>query len=106
MASNYALTNIILAFLTSITALVFLFLKEEARLKKLQHKRVRIAKTVALLIAITSCLICIFGENASAASHIVWADRWTLILIIMFLGELYADYYVHKRCHYEVQKVE
>lgn len=104
MTSSYALINIILAFLTGIAALVFLFQREEARLKKLQHKRVRIAKTVALLIAVTSCLICIFAENVY--SKIVWADKWTLILTIMFFGELYADYYVYKRCHYEVQKVE
>lgn len=100
MTSSYALTNIILAFLTGLSALIFLFQREEARLKKLQHRRVRIAKTVALLIAITSCLICIFAENVS--SEIVWIDRWTLILTIMFFGELYADYYVYKRCHYEV----
>lgn len=100
MTSSYALTNIILAFLTGLAALVFLFQREEARLKKLQHKRVRIAKTVALLIAITSCLICIFAENVY--SEIVWVDKWTLVLTIMFFGELYADYYVYKRCHYEV----
>ena len=100
MTSSYALTNIILAFLTGLAALVFLFQREEARLKKLQHKRVRIAKTVALLIAITSCLICIFAENV--CSEIVWVDKWTLVLTIMFFGELYADYYVYKRCHYEV----
>ena len=104
MTSSYALINIILAFLTGIAALVFLFQREEARLKKLQHRRVRIAKTVALLIAATSCLICIFAENIY--SDIVWVDKWTLILTIMFFGELYADYYVYKRCHYEVQKVE
>ena len=104
MTSSYALINIILAFLTGIAALVFLFQREEARLKKLQHRRVRIAKTVALLIAVTSCLICIFAENIY--SDIVWVDKWTLILTIMFFGELYADYYVYKRCHYEVQKVE
>ena len=100
MMSSYALTNIILAFLTGLAALVFLFQREEARLKKLQHRRVRIAKTVALLIAITSCLICIFAENVY--SEIVWIDKWTLILTIMFFGELYADYYVYKRCHYEI----
>ena len=100
MTSSYALINIILAFLTGLAALVFLFQREEARLKKLQHKRVRIAKTVALLIAITSCLICIFAENVY--SEIVWVDKWTLVLTIMFFGELYADYYVYKRCHYEV----
>ena len=100
MTSSYALTNIILAFLTGLAALVFLFLRVEARLKKLQHKRVRIAKTVALLIAITSCLICIFAENVY--SEMVWVDKWTLVLTIMFFGELYADYYVYKRCHYEV----
>lgn len=104
MTSSYALTNIILAFLTGIAALVFLFQREEARLKQLQHRRVQIAKTVALLIAVTSCLICIFAENIY--SEIVWVDKWTLILTIMFFGELYADYYVYKRCHYEVQKVE
>ena len=104
MTSSYALINIILAFLTGIAALVFLFQREEARLKQLQHRRVQIAKTVALLIAVTSCLICIFAENIY--SEIVWVDKWTLILTIMFFGELYADYYVYKRCHYEVQKVE
>ncbi len=104
MTSSYALTNIILAFLTGIAALVFLFQREEARLKQLQHRRVRIAKTVALLIAITSCLICIFAENVY--SDIVWVDKWTLILTIMFVGELYADYYVYKRCHYEVKEIK
>ena len=102
MTSSYALTNIILAFLTGIAALVFLFQREEPKIKQLQHRRVRIAKTVALLIAITSCLICIFAENVY--SDLVWVDKWTLILTIMFGGELYADYYVYKRCHYEVTK--
>lgn len=102
MMSSYALTNIILAFLTGIAALVFLFQREEPKIKQLQHRRVRIAKTVALLIAITSCLICIFAENVY--SDLVWVDKWTLILTIMFGGELYADYYVYKRCHYEVTK--
>ena len=100
MTSSYALTNIILAFLTGLAALVFLFQREEPRIKQVQHRRVRIAKTVALLIAITSCLICIFAENVY--SEIVWVDKWTLILTIMFFGELYADYYVYKRCHYKV----
>ena len=92
--------NIILAFLTGLAALIFLFQKEEPKIKQLQHRRVRIAKTVALLIAITSCLICIFAENVY--SEIVWIDKWTLILTIMFFSELYADYYVYKRCHYKV----
>ena len=104
MTSSYAIMNIILAFLTSIVAIIFLCMKENARLKVLQHKRVRIAKAVALQIAIVSCLICIFAENPD--SHIIWCDRWTIVLVIIFLGELYADYYVYKRCHFEVQKVE
>ena len=84
MTSSYALINIILAFLTGLAALVFLFQREEPRIKQVQHKRVRIAKTVALIIAITSCLICIFAENVY--SEMVWVDKWTLILTIMFLA--------------------
>ena len=53
MTSSYALINIILAFLTGLAALVFLFQREEPRIKQVQHKRVRINKTVVFLITIT-----------------------------------------------------
>ena len=99
MTSSYAVANVILALFTSIAALVFLFQKKDENLKANQRRKVRIAKGIALTIAIVSCLICIFSEDAMAP-ELEWADRWTIILIIMFGGELMADYFVNKKCHY------
>lgn len=99
MTSSYAVANVILALFTSIAALVFLFQKKDENLKASQRRKVRIAKGIALTIAIVSCLICIFSEDAMAP-ELEWADRWTVVLIIMFGGELMADYFVNKKCHY------
>lgn len=99
MTSSYAIANVMLALFTSIAALVFLFQKKDENLKASQRRKVRIIKGVALTIAIVSCLICIFSEDAMAP-ELEWADRWTIVLIIMFGGELMADYFVNKKCHY------
>lgn len=99
MTSSYAVANVILALFTSIAALVFLFQKKDENLKAKQRRKVRIAKGIALTIAIVSCLICIFSEDAMAP-ELEWVDRWTVVLIIMFGGELMADYFVNKKCHY------
>lgn len=99
MTSSYAIANVILALFTSIAALVFLFQKKDENLKAKQRRKVRIAKGIALTIAIVSCLICIFSEDAMAP-ELEWVDRWTVVLIIMFGGELMADYFVNKKCHY------
>ncbi len=99
MTSSYAVANVMLALFTSIAALVFLFQKKDENLKAKQRRKVRIAKGIALTIAIVSCLICIFSEDAMAP-ELEWADRWTVVLIIMFGGELMADYFVNKKCHY------
>ena len=100
MTSSYAVANVILALFTSIAALVFLFQKKDENLKANQRRKVRIIKGIALAIAIVSCLICLFSEDAVTAPQIEWVDRWTVILTIMFGGELMADYFVNKRCHY------
>ena len=99
MTSSYAVANVMLALFTSIAALVFLFQKKDENLKAKQRRKVRIAKGIALTIAIVSCLICIFSEDAMAP-ELEWVDRWTVVLIIMFGGELMADYFVNKKCHY------
>lgn len=99
MTSSYAVANVILALFTSIAAFVFLFQKKDENLKAKQRRKVRIAKGIALTIAIVSCLICIFSEDAMAP-ELEWVDRWTVVLIIMFGGELMADYFVNKKCHY------
>ena len=98
MTSSYAVMNIILALLTSIAALIFLFQKKDENLKANQRRKVRIAKGIALTIAIVSCLICLFSEDATLEME--WVDKWTLVMTIMFGGELMADYFVNKKCHY------
>ena len=98
MMTEWALINLILTFATGIAALIFLFYKKDENLKPTQRKKVRIIKGIALMIAIVTCLIFLFSENMELPMTLI--DKWTLVMVLMFGGELFADYYVNKKSHY------
>lgn len=98
MMMNWALINLLLTFATGIAAIVFLFHKKDEQLKPAQRKKVRIIKGIALAIAIVTCIIFLFSEDMDLPMVIV--DKWTLVMSMMFGGELFADYYVNKKSHY------
>lgn len=97
--NSWSLVNLILAFLTGFAALIFLFHKRDEDLKPSQCKKVHMAKGIALAIAIVSCLIYLFSEDMRY--EMIWVDKWTLVMTIMFGGELLADYFVNKKSHYK-----
>lgn len=99
MMQTWSLVNLILAFLTGIAALIFLFHKRDEDLKPAQRRKVHIAKGIALAIAIVSCLIYLFSEDMRM--EMVLVDKWTLVMTIMFGGEIMADYFVNKKSHYK-----
>lgn len=96
---SWALINFILAFLTGIAALIFLFQKKDENLVANQRRKVRIAKAIALEVAIVACLIYLFSSDMHGP--MVLADKWTVVMALMFGGELTADYFVNKKSHYE-----
>lgn len=96
---SWALANFILAFLTGIAALIFLFQKKDENLVAKQRRKVRIAKSIAIEIAIIACLIYLFSSDMHGP--MVLADKWTIVMTLMFGGEIMADYFVNKKSHYE-----
>jgi len=94
--NSYALLNVLLAFATGIIAIVCLCKRKDSDLNAIQRRKARVAKSIAVEIGVLSCLVCLFSENLNA--QIRWVDKWTIVMIIIFIGELMADYYVNKKC--------
>lgn len=94
---NYAVFNILIAFATSILSLVSISRRKDTDLQPFEIRKVYIAKSIALEIGIVACLVCLFSKRA--VESFVWADKWTIILVILLLGELTANYFVGKKSH-------
>ena len=94
---NYALFNILLAFITGILAIIFLCRKKDVDLTPVQRRRVRMAKSISVEIGLVSCLVCLFSKHMELWTKFV--DRWSLIMFILFLGAILSAYYVDRRCH-------
>ena len=96
--SNWALFNILLAFATGIIALISIGKHKDIDLQPYEKKKVYIAKSIAAEIGVVSCLVCLFSEQP-AGEKLLLADRWTIILLFLLLGELMTYYFVNKKCH-------
>jgi len=94
---NYALFNILLAFATAIISLISAAKRKDKDLQPFEIRKVYIAKTVALSIGALACLVCLFSEQSDPT--VVWADKWSIVLVILLIGELVADYFVNKKTH-------
>ena len=95
--NSWALLNVLLAFATGIIAIVCLCKRKDSDLNAVQRRKARVAKSVAVEIGILSCLVCLFSENMSTQMR--WVDKWTIVMIFIFCGELMADYFVNKKCN-------
>ena len=96
--NNWALLNILLAFTTSVIAILAASRHKDVHLKPYEKRKVYIAKSIALYIGIVACLICLFSERPRGEQMLV-ADRWTIILLFFLIGEILTDYFVSKKCH-------
>ena len=96
--NNWALLNILLAFTTSVIAILAASRHKDVHLKPYEKRKVYIAKSIALYIGIVACLVCLFSEQPRG-KYILVADRWTIILLFFLIGEILTDYFVSKKCH-------
>lgn len=96
--NNWALLNILLAFATSIIAILSVSKHKDVHLTHYEKKKVYLAKSIALYIGIVACLVCLFSEQPRGEYMLV-ADRWTIILLFFLIGEILTDYFVSKKCH-------
>ena len=67
-------------------------------LKPYEKRKVYLAKSIAIYIGITACLICLFSEEP-AGEHMMLANKWTIVLTLALIGEILTDYFVTKKCH-------
>ena len=95
---KWALLNILLAFSTGVIALLSITRHKDIDLKPFEKKKVYIAKSIAIYIGIVACLVCLFSEQP-VATHILVADKWTIVLMFFLIGEILTDYFVAKKCH-------
>ena len=96
--SSWALLNILLAFATSIIAILSASKHKDMQLTSYEKRKVYLAKSIALYIGIVACLVCLFSEQPRGEEMLV-ADRWTIILLFFLIGEILTDYFVSKKCH-------
>ena len=94
--NSWALLNLLLAFTTGIIAIVCLCKRKDSGLTPIQRRKARVAKSVAVEVGLLSCLICLFSEDFSGT--MIWYNKWTIVMILIFAGELMADYFVNKKC--------
>ena len=95
---KYALLNILLAFSTGILAILSAIQHKDVDLKPYEKRKVYLAKSIAIYIGITACLICLFSEEP-AGEHMMLANKWTIVLTLALIGEVLTDYFVTKKCH-------
>lgn len=94
---KWALLNILLAFTTGIIAILSASRHKDVDLKPFEKRKVYLAKSIAIYIGITACLICLFSEHS--IEQMLVADKWTIVLALCLIGELLTDYFVGKKCH-------
>jgi cell division protein FtsW (lipid II flippase) len=95
---KWALLNILLAFATGIIAILSASRHKDVNLTPYEKRKVYLAKSIAIYIGIVSCLVCLFSEQPVGALMLV-ADKWSIILLFLLIGELLTDYFVGKKCH-------
>ena len=95
---KWALLNILLAFATGIIAILSASRHKDVNLTPYEKRKVYLAKSIAVYIGIVSCLVCLFSERPVGA-HMLMADKWSVILFFLLIGELLTDYFVGKKCH-------
>ena len=95
---KWTLFNMLLSFATSIIALLSMSKHIDLDLTQYEKRKAYLAKSIAIYIAIVSCLVCLFSER-DAGTHLMLADRWTIILIFLLIGEIMTEYFVAKKCH-------
>lgn len=95
---KWALLNILLAFATGIIAILSASRHKDVNLTPYEKRKVYLAKSIAIYIGIISCLVCLFSER-TVSVHMLMADKWSIILFFLLIGELLTDYFVGKKCH-------
>lgn len=94
---KWALLNIMLTFATGLIAILSVSRHKDEDLGSFEKKKVYLAKSIAIYIAIVACLVCLFSEQP-VGTNLLLADKWTIVLIFFLVGELLTDYLVGKRC--------
>ena len=95
---KWALLNILLAFATGIIAILSASRHKDVNLTPYEKRKVYLAKSIAIYIGIISCLVCLFSEQP-VGEHMLVADKWSIILLCLLIGELLTDYFVRKKCY-------
>lgn len=95
---KWALLNILLAFATGIIAILSASRHKDVNLTPYEKRKVYLAKSIAVYIGIVSCLVCLFSEQP-IGEHMLVADKWSIVLLCLLIGELLTDYFVGKKCH-------
>lgn len=95
---KWALLNILLAFTTGVIALLSVSRHKDIDLTPYEKRKVYLAKSIAVYIGIVACLVCLFSEQPTGM-HILVADKWSIILFFLLIGETLTDYFVGKKCH-------
>ena len=94
--NSWALINVLITFATGLIAIICLCKRKDSDLNAIQRRKARVAKSVAVEVGVLSCLICLFSENFHG--EMCWVNKWTIVLVFVFCGELMADYFVNKKC--------
>lgn len=97
MISNWALVNIFLAFASGIIAIVSLCKQRDADLREDLRKRVRLIKSLAIEVGVVACLVCLFSKHE--IPQFILVDQWTIVLFLLFVGEIMAAYFIDRRSH-------
>ena len=95
---KWALLNILLAFTTGIIAILSVSRHKDVNLTPYEKRKVYLAKSISVYIGIVACLVWLFSERPMGANMLL-ADRWSIILTFLLIGELMTDYFVGKKCH-------
>ena len=98
---KWALLNLILALITFILGIIFLFVRQKKReddynegAYKEDKKDMRRFKLLALFIGIVSIVVFLFTEDITLEMQLI--DKWTIIMLLFFIDQLFATFIIYK----------
>ena len=97
---KWALLNLILALITFILGIIFLFVRQKHKeddnegAYKEDKKDIRKFKLLALFIGIVSIIVFLFTEDITLEMQLI--DKWTIIMLLFFIDQLFATMIIHK----------
>ena len=97
---KWALLNLILALVTLILGIIFLFVRQKQKeddnegAYKEDKKDIHKFKLLAIFIGIVSIIVFLFTEDITLEMQLI--DKWTIIMLLFFIDQLFATMIIHK----------